>query len=471
MSLYNLTKTGAAEEVFYDLTASFGVPTLLLDSFVVGVFFAGAPIGTYLIWAKFPARRALSISLLWLTFAVELGRWIVSLRQIISIVEQQDPFGTWDLQTFENEGLAPDIIGDTVFEGSLPLATETVLLGFSSFLFALAMRNSLWQTTSPGSRRFNGFKALIPAATLIMYTISLVHWAVTLSIWHPVNIVTEYDNARRRLVLLVLFSINVIISDAVVLWRMCVVWDKRPAILGFGAILVATTIGLNVANIVGEGRISDRGTILVGHGNPLSENLFRIYSLGSIGLVTVFVSLVSNFCATVLVGVKAWIHRRRLAEFAHAHTRRSLAIRVMELLVESGIVYTAALYCTSFLRDILLYYIYETLDNVSEVGFITAEDFLDVSMAQITSIYPLFIFMLVALDKIHYLRAPQLVSNVLPAAVAPMAPAAILENVGVERVVALRTVTDSERGTFDMSPDEASAPEEEKTSSPRLSTR
>ncbi|KZV60388.1 hypothetical protein PENSPDRAFT_694313 [Peniophora sp. CONT] len=210
----------------------------------------------------------------------------------------------------------------------------------------------------------------------------------------------------------VLFAINVVASDIIVLWRMCVVWDNsRPAII-FGVLLAVMSLALNVANLIAEG---SNIIVHLGVEDPFDFTEYSpAYDTTALGFFSGFASLASNLCATCIVGWKAWLHRRQLAEFARFNNRRTLAVRVMELLVESGIVYTTiwALYCSSFF-DWITYY------PTSDPGFaqcfivcwISAVEYLDLTMIQITCIYPLAIFLLVALDKLHYSHPPELLSH------------------------------------------------------------
>ncbi|VDB98898.1 unnamed protein product [Peniophora sp. CBMAI 1063] len=199
-------------------------------------------------------------------------------------------------------------------------------------------------------------------------------------------------------------------SDIVVLWRVCAVWDRKRSILRLSAALIIATIGLNLVNII------DTAILHTSWGTPGStdyENIVEIYGQSPVGLAAVFMSLASNICATTLVGFKVWLHRRQMSEFAQSHGRRSLTIRVMELLVDSGVVYTAiwVLYCTSYFKRITVDYVYEAVGDGIVFSFASTVDHLNAAMAQITSIYPLSIFILVVLDKIHHSRGPQLLSH------------------------------------------------------------
>ena len=94
-------------------------------------------------------------------------------------------------------------------------------------------------------------------------------------------------------------------SDSIVLWRMCVVWDRVRSVRVLSAVLLVATLALNIANIVVLERITKDYHWFRAKNHRDSE-IISTYGFTPIGLASAFVSLASNFCATVLVGIKAW---------------------------------------------------------------------------------------------------------------------------------------------------------------------
>lgn len=94
-------------------------------------------------------------------------------------------------------------------------------------------------------------------------------------------------------------------SDSVVLWRMCVVWGNARIAIAFGAVLLATALGLNITNIIASAREELLGSIS-GPQKIDDVELISTYGTQYVGLAAAFVSLAGNLCATMLVGVKAW---------------------------------------------------------------------------------------------------------------------------------------------------------------------
>ena len=97
-------------------------------------------------------------------------------------------------------------------------------------------------------------------------------------------------------------------SDFIVLWRMCVVWENSRPIIFCAMALLVTTLGLNIANIAGiEGNAAGAAVISsVCVTNFQDSELLSTYGENSIGLAAAFVSLASNIIATTLVGFKVW---------------------------------------------------------------------------------------------------------------------------------------------------------------------
>ena len=95
-------------------------------------------------------------------------------------------------------------------------------------------------------------------------------------------------------------------SDSIVLWRMCVVWNRTRPILIFGAALLSTTLALNIVNIVANARVQ-----LEDYNSRIAQNqrdteIVPMYGGSYVALAAAFVSLASNLCATILVGVRVW---------------------------------------------------------------------------------------------------------------------------------------------------------------------
>lgn len=103
----------------------------------------------------------------------------------------------------------------------------------------------------------------------------------------------------------------------IVLWRMCIVWDKSRWTIALAAGLSLVSFALNVTNIR-----QIRGS------DPFPNNAltrvedkesFATFGQTTIGLAAAFMSLFSNVCATVLVGAKTWYVASRTSSTQDAH--------------------------------------------------------------------------------------------------------------------------------------------------------
>lgn len=83
---------------------------------------------------------------------------------------------------------------------------------------------------------------------------------------------------------------------------MPVVSSQNRRVLGLPTFLIASTLGLNMSNFIQLTPGGNHSRVLVNHADPEAIPIFGIHSAG---LAAVFMSLASNLCATVVVGLKA----------------------------------------------------------------------------------------------------------------------------------------------------------------------
>ncbi|VDC02724.1 unnamed protein product [Peniophora sp. CBMAI 1063] len=430
MSLSNLNATTELQvlEVFLKSTTSSVIPLLLLESVIMGVLCAIVPLGSYMLWIRSVAvPRGPSISMLWLILASLITHWALSLRQIESTLSgrtlglSRTFYGFIDAVSVEQGD--PDFVQSyydyaSDFQYLLPLVTESVLFGFGSFLFAVTAYTSFRQVHLQSS---SVFTLAIPALASLMYLLSLSHWAVSIRCFTWVASVsartgdswpTSIDTLG--VVLLAILSFNAVLSDSIVLWRMSIVWERSRPVVILAAALITTTLGLNITNLIRNSRNRDvvyNGQI---YDNVHDTEVVSTYGGDSVGLAAAFLSLASNLCATILVGVRVWLHKRRNSKHLHSDNRRTLVERFLVLLTDSGVVYTVLwiLYCISFFHPITSQVVLGAKSQ-DKFPLVTASGYLDAAMAQLTSIYPFAVFILVALDKVHHSRVvrPQILRN------------------------------------------------------------
>ncbi|EIN09335.1 hypothetical protein PUNSTDRAFT_134488 [Punctularia strigosozonata HHB-11173 SS5] len=216
---------------------------------------------------------------------------------------------------------------------------------------------------------------------------------------------------------LVLVSINVVLSDAVVLWRMCVLWGMPRGLVGISIFFIMLTLCSSVANV--STLISTKA--LVHETSSELPTAYKFYArLPTFnyfvwGMITSVSSLLSNFTSTCMIAWKTWTHRKIIAVFLRNSSRRNTTDRVMIILVESGAMYCllwASVFitlgaqgnCDKILPTQILWLISSVgkMPNVTEAFVVNNfVDYMNSAMVQLTAIYPLIIFLLVALERTH----------------------------------------------------------------------
>ncbi|PIL28071.1 hypothetical protein GSI_09824 [Ganoderma sinense ZZ0214-1] len=186
---------------------------------------------------------------------------------------------------------------------------------------------------------------------------------------------------------------QVVLGDAVVWWRVWVLWNKnRPVLASCCFVLFATLVfgALDTAVSCASGLIDD----------PLGKVSNRVAAGGAFfegnffGLCAIAVSLFSNSAATLLVGYKAWKHRLRAKKHFDGVESVSRTQRVLMLLVESGVAYCLlwALVLSSNASWVISS---PGLSAWSNIMLYFAEG----CIVALVGIYPTLIIVLVALDK------------------------------------------------------------------------
>ncbi|KAL0571575.1 hypothetical protein V5O48_010394, partial [Marasmius crinis-equi] len=175
-----------------------------------------------------------------------------------------------------------------------------------------------------------------------------------------------------------LFLLNMILGDAVVIWRAWVLCQNTrmqklvyvPIVMlltGFAFMIIAL-------NCLGSNGYGGQSAIPVGSrtcqwGEPIAWGI----------------SLVTNFFSTSLIAVRAWQHRQFLRK--SAALRGSRSEKILIILVESGFIY-----CLFWLSQLNLFF--EKPLDMSFVNFLSV--FLNAIGDQISGMYPTFIIILVS---------------------------------------------------------------------------
>ncbi|KAM5531993.1 hypothetical protein V8D89_014327 [Ganoderma adspersum] len=196
-------------------------------------------------------------------------------------------------------------------------------------------------------------------------------------------------------------TFNVVIGDAIVWWRVWVLWNKNRPILACCCIVLLGTLVCGIADsrfsctsgpVVWNSSIGGAASNFTELGAFFGDNFF--------GLTAIILSLFSNTLATVLVGCKAWRHRRRAKKHFAQVPGVTRVQRVLRLLVESGIAYC-------ILWAFVLSANLSTVVPDYSVGWTTGLAgwsvdilyFTEGCLVAFVGIYPTLIIILVALDK------------------------------------------------------------------------
>ncbi|EJF57033.1 hypothetical protein DICSQDRAFT_163594 [Dichomitus squalens LYAD-421 SS1] len=174
---------------------------------------------------------------------------------------------------------------------------------------------------------------------------------------------------------------NIIIGDAVVWWRACVVWSNR-IVYFMGPPLLALTLVCGVINV---------------HNSETGPSLQLQMLIGVDGFADAFMilSMVTNLLATSLIAYKAWEHRRSVKAYFGSDGGATATWRALALLVESGTIYCAML---MFLAVYQLRRPAEVTSSASAFAQ-TGWFFTDACLLPIAAIYPTFIIVLVAMKR------------------------------------------------------------------------
>ncbi|PIL26785.1 hypothetical protein GSI_11121 [Ganoderma sinense ZZ0214-1] len=229
----------------------------------------------------------------------------------------------------------------------IPLASTIILYTSSALYMAALATGGLFSET------FNGIESL----AALEATVLKQSWMATVAL-----------------------GINIILGDAIVWWRACVVWQHK-AVYFTGAILLALTLVI--------GAIGTRKS----YTNDLTD-IYLMYSGSSVYANTAAaLSLVTNVLATSLIAYKAWwgssitftsivvVNDKR--RYLGSDGSKTRVLRVLALFVESG-----SAYCGILIFILTYQFHYKTPGTFSDAG----------STSYTGAIYPTSIIVITAFD-------------------------------------------------------------------------
>ncbi|KZV70401.1 hypothetical protein PENSPDRAFT_444456 [Peniophora sp. CONT] len=273
-----------------------------------------------------------------------------------------------------------DTYNSVLASGYQPLIAESVLFGMFCALVTLA----IYVLVRKGLRARS--QQVMLGVVLVMYAISLIHWVLQLLLIQPLGASFELLEIAESLGPLVLLSANVILSDAIVLWRMCVLCNQHIIARALAVTLLSSTIGLTAATIAAMTPIAEFG-----------EGSDSVFSLSdtTYGTAVLGLSLASNVVATFSIGWRVWRYRRDISAHLASLNHQSIVEKVMTVLVESGFVY-----CIVWILYILDSVHLGPQFNAGTNAFgVDNPVWFSRLMPQLTGIYPTIIIVIVALEQ------------------------------------------------------------------------
>ncbi|GJE87223.1 hypothetical protein PsYK624_033060 [Phanerochaete sordida] len=315
------------------------------------------------------------------------------------------------------------LIGKNVSESLVVVVLETVFFGAYTLLVAWTL-----VLITRSRSRLRAKKVLLLAVCIVMYAAAVAHLGVTLfyvfaddrgssQVQRIALACLERPSSEtcpevpRRLqmpaitsfqqTLGALLSVNIALSDAVVLWRAWVLWSRTRLVQIVSSVLMISTVVLFFCN------------------SALYYEKSDVY----ISTIAFLTSWLTNIWATVLVASRTWQHRR-LVKAQLRTTFRTTAERVLLLFVESGLFYClfwAPFVTASFivLADVNAYVALRQLADSGQVIHFTAAqnvvhamDILAMScLIDIVGMYPTSVILLVELSN-EYARRTLSVNGV-----------------------------------------------------------
>ncbi|THU76291.1 hypothetical protein K435DRAFT_974489 [Dendrothele bispora CBS 962.96] len=229
--------------------------------------------------------------------------------------------------------------------------------------------------------------------TIIMFLASLSSLAITIYfiiIQIPLNGYNPPDPGeifplmiKLQISLSSLNRLNYIIGDMVVVWRAWVLFPQRlSAKIALSVCLMGSFVGVfwNIG-LIAKRVLKD----------PAATG-------GAEDVILLAVPLIfTNLTATVLIGFKAWHHFQIIKNnLGSTHGAPSKVLKILLLLIESGLLYLAFLIC------------YLALELVSEANTTTAQGVYLTVMPQLVALYPVLIILAVA----HKSNKPESVNDI-----------------------------------------------------------
>ncbi|KAI0321208.1 hypothetical protein OF83DRAFT_371039 [Amylostereum chailletii] len=251
----------------------------------------------------------------------------------------------------------------------LPLCLETIFVGAFTCLIII----STYLLACRGVRDRPRLFMLI--ATLLMYAFSTTHWILYMdqALCALKHTCVPFRVHAQQVAVQVVIPINFLLSDAIIIWRTWLIWERRSFVLIIAAPLLLATAVTSIANVV-----------LLPNDAFLLPTIIQSFAGSWTGFAALALTLVTNLWTTMLVAYRAWQHRRDVRDVLRQSGRRSAVEKVLALLVESGCIYCAV-------------WILHMIADAGVLGLFGV--IVSTCTVQITGLYPTIIVVFVCLQR------------------------------------------------------------------------
>ncbi|KAI0252412.1 hypothetical protein BJV78DRAFT_1352428, partial [Lactifluus subvellereus] len=215
-----------------------------------------------------------------------------------------------------------NVVVDTVVPTLAAELCETFFFGVYTALFAFSTFFMLRKGLSNSTRN------TMLVVSIVMYTVSATHWALAMAItvrWSSVGNV--FVPPSEVVALIFLPTVNVILSDGIVLWRAWVLWDRR-------FIFFIPPLNFMLCTLV----TSAAGAVLTYEGSK-TISVRKTHMIDILGWCICGLTIITNLWATCLIFIRAWQHRRLLRSQFGKENATSKAESALVFLIESGALY------------------------------------------------------------------------------------------------------------------------------------
>ncbi|KAI0317241.1 hypothetical protein OF83DRAFT_1122204 [Amylostereum chailletii] len=161
--------------------------------------------------------------------------------------------------------------------------------------------------------------------TGLMYILSATHWAVVLarllSVLHPQGRATAVSSREMGMVVTICTGLNLLLGDAVVIWRVWILWGRDKYALTLCSLLFLSTLAMTAVTSYQEAVPSPNVRSQLG-------TEYGLY-LGTAALVSFCLSLATNLWSTSLIAYKAWHYRRNISAHIRRGNKKSMVEKVL----------------------------------------------------------------------------------------------------------------------------------------------